>query len=743
MTRFIKVGGLLVIAAVLGIFIFILIQILPLFRGARVTELQSIALPKARYTVMGADEWSELPFLVRSDGKILFVALSEGGRITEVDAYPAQESTVGEPVRSSLVTAVNYSARRQEIILGTANGQFSIVPINYTMDHSSGRATVIQNLKPGPFTPIGKPGAPIFAIAFGDAGDTKLVAAMQQAGDQAELHAVRMTRKRTLLGMGEAKIDGTFNLTALGSGKPVQVLVSSQADSIIVLTAAGDVEYLFRAGEAFEKRQVFRPFADLSDPTIASIDFLLGDVSLVVTSVTGENRVFSLYRKPGSNERTFGLIHPFERLPGPATFYNSSLRNKAFLTGGGQFASLRYGTTESIRWQKKLPFTIEKGLIGGKYNRLLFLDHDARLHIFRLNDPHPDTSFKALFGKVWYEGHNAPSYEWQSTGGTDDFESKFSLVPLIIGTLKGTIYAMLFAVPIALLAALYTSQFLHPRFKVVIKPTMEIMASLPSVVLGFLAALWLAPLIETRLPSILLIVVLVPLAGVAFGQWWSSLPIRYRRLIGAGYEFVMFFPILLGLLYLSWRLGPALEKYLFTVTDPETGRRVADFRLWWPRITGTSFEQRNSLVVGFMMGFAVIPIIFTIAEDALSNVPAALRSGSLALGASRWQTALRIVVPTASAGIFSALMIGLGRAVGETMIVVMATGNTPVMDLNIFSGMRTLSANIAVELPEAPEHSSLYRTLFLGALLLFVMTFLVNTAAELLRQHLREKYKTI
>ena len=101
------------------------------------------------------------------------------------------------------------------------------------------------------------------------------------------------------------------------------------------------------------------------------------------------------------------------------------------------------------------------------------------------------------------------------------------------------------------------------------------------------------------------------------------------------------------------------------------------------------------------------------------------------------------MLPVASAGIFSALMIGLGRAVGETMIVVMATGNTPVMECNIFSGMRTLSANIAVELPEAPVHGTLFRTSFLGAMLLFLMTFALNTLAELLRQHLREKYKTI
>jgi phosphate transport system permease protein len=143
------------------------------------------------------------------------------------------------------------------------------------------------------------------------------------------------------------------------------------------------------------------------------------------------------------------------------------------------------------------------------------------------------------------------------------------------------------------------------------------------------------------------------------------------------------------------------------------------------------------------MGFAVIPIIYTISEDAMSNVPQHLISGSLALGATRWQTAVRVVIPTAAAGVFSAVMIGFGRAVGETMIVLMATGNTPIMDWNIFNGFRTLSANIAVEIPEAPRGGTLYRVLFLTALLLFIITFLVNTGAEIVRQRVREKYQKL
>jgi phosphate transport system permease protein len=152
-----------------------------------------------------------------------------------------------------------------------------------------------------------------------------------------------------------------------------------------------------------------------------------------------------------------------------------------------------------------------------------------------------------------------------------------------------------------------------------------------------------------------------------------------------------------------------------------------------------SYAQRNALVVGFVMAFAIVPNIYTLAEDALNSVPGHLRAGSLASGATPWQTAMLIVIPTAASGIFSAVMIGMGRAVGETMIVVMAAGNTPILEWNIFSGLRTLSANIAIELPEAVKDGTNYRVLFLAALTLFIMTFVINTIAELIRQRFRKR----
>jgi phosphate transport system permease protein len=188
-----------------------------------------------------------------------------------------------------------------------------------------------------------------------------------------------------------------------------------------------------------------------------------------------------------------------------------------------------------------------------------------------------------------------------------------------------------------------------------------------------------------------------------------------------------------------------LFELVFFSYDHPTAGRVADFRRFFTDLLvekegqGWAFEQSNSLIVGFAMGFAVIPIIYTIAEDALTSVPNQLRAASLACGASRWQTTTRVVLPAAASGIFSGIVIGLGRALGETMIVLMAAGGTPVLEMQPLVGFRSLSAAIATEMPEAPHGGTLYRTLFLAGLVLFLMTFVINTVAEAVRIRLRRK----
>ena len=740
MTWFITIGGLGVIIAVLGIFVFILSQIMPLFQGASIQPLRTVSTGVSNAKVLGVDEWTALPMFVTEDGMLSFIDLVGERGTFQVNPAFQEERTF---------SAFAYDQQAQRVVFATTQGEFALVDVNYEPVYDGDTRTIVAQPEAGAFLALGQPGAPITQVAYGDSGRQKLVAALQEVDGVPQVHAALLEQKQTLMGTGKTILKATYDLTPLLSGTPQIIGVAPQtANSVVVATATGQVFYFyFEAGEDVEEivlRQVFNPFQDLEQSGIASMEFVFGGVSLVFTNPEGENRIFSLFVPPDGNTRLFGQTKTLAPLPGAPTFYAPSIRNKAFLIGTSSWLGLRFSTTASTRVEMDLPYETSLARLSGKYDRVIALDTGGDLHVYQLSDPHPEAGGTALFGRIWYEGGQEPTFTWQSTGGTDDFEPKLSMMPLVFGTLKGTFYAMIFAVPLALLAAMYTSQFLHPNLRTVVKPTMEIMASLPSVILGFLAALWLAPILETKVLSFVLVVMLVPAVAMLMGYVWSSMPGNVTsRYVKPGYEFVAVFPLLAVAAYVGWMLGPVVEGLLFAVTDAATGERVADFRLWWVQTTGLSFEQRNSLVVGFIMGFAVIPIIFTIAEDALSNVPSELKAGSLALGASRWQTAIRIVLPTASAGIFSAMMIGLGRAVGETMIVLMATGNTPIVDWNIFSGMRTLSANIAVELPEAPQFGTLYRTLFLGAMLLFLMTFLINTLAEFLRQYLREKYRTV
>lgn len=748
-------GGIGIIFAVFGIFAFILLEIAPLFSGARVEEKLRVPLQAPAGALVGLDERSELPFYLGDDGFLAFQP-AQGG--------PQQRLSAGLPA-GTRITAKVHDALKNRLVLGTADGQVGALNLKFqAVQDGDGRRRVTPAVQADALLPLREAAgaAAVLDVGYADSGDRKLFAGLLDEGGRRSIATVSLRQKKSLMGRGKIEVERRDDLTALlGGVRPLRLLVTGTADGVLALSEAGEVLYFHLQAGEWQLRQRFRPF---ETGRLAGMDFLFGDVSLVCHDDSGRVRIFSLFVPEGGSMRLFGQTKEFRPLDGPVTYFRASQRNKSFLVGNAREVALCYATTASVRRRIELPFEAVSVTMDAKAEHLGLLDRAGALHLYEITDPHPEAGLRAFFGQVWYEGFAKPKYEWQSTSGTDDFEPKLSLVPLIIGSLKGTLYAMLFAVPIALLAAVYTSQFLAPGMKRVVKPAMEIMASLPSVVLGFLAALWLAPLIENRVPSILLLVLSIPLSAVLLGALWGRLPITQRNRLPKGTEYLLIAPVMLLLAWLGWRLGPALEQACFVATLPD-GSQVADFRLWWPQFTGLPYDQRNCLVVGFMMGFAVIPVVFTIAEDALSNVPPALTSAAEALGASRWQVVRTVVLPIASAGIFSALMIGFGRAVGETMIVVMATGNTPVVDeagrlllgefglgggrfpladhWNLFNGMRTLSANIAVELPEAAQGSTHYRALFLGALVLFAMTFALNTAAEVLRQRLREKFKIV
>jgi len=720
----IQLGGIAVILSILAIFVFLVMEVAPLFfaptvkqTGAYATTSLSHALPQP--AIVGVDEHQEIAYSLRTDG-LSFRDLTTGKPI-EIKAPELF-------MQNKITVTARSHGKGDRLAAGTTDGRVIPLTIEFATDFASGSRTIAPSLSIEPSLQVDPTHQQIVRLAYQRTDAGAAAVAYTEAG-----------RLWYAAGQVVARPDGGSStsvtpteLTQQIAGTVTALVLDSRGETVSVGTADGHLYH-------FDVREITRPVlvgtytVASSGSAVTALAYLIGDRSLVIGTSTGDVSVWMPVPLANeSNVTRLQAIHHFASHPAAVTDISPSQRDKGFVTtdAAGNL-SVHYSTSEQTLL--RLPGNgtpVQSAMFAPKANGAIVLDQRGQLRAYAIHNPHPEITFASLFLPVWYEGYDRPAQVWQSSGATDDFEAKFGLTPLIFGTLKGTLYALLLAVPLAVLAAIYTSMFMHPDYRAKIKPVIEIMAALPTVVLGFLAGLWMAPLLERIFPAIVAMFLVVPLSVIVATLGWQFVPAHARNRLRPGAELVLLIPIIVVAMILCLSLNQWFEWALFG----------SNYKEWLASVFGLRYDQRNALVVGFAMGFAIIPIIFSISEEALSNVPKNLIAGSLALGATRWQTLARLVFISASPGIFSALMIGFGRAVGETMIVLMATGNTPIMDWSLFNGFRTLSANIAVEIPEAPYGGSLYRTLFLAALLLFVMTFVLNTGAEIIRQRLRKKY---
>jgi phosphate transport system permease protein len=712
----VTLGGMVIIGAILSILLVIVAQVYPLFVPATATVAVAQTLPVAAPLRAGIDEYQAVAYTVTSGGVDFYSVMD--GRPLPV-AAPLE-------LGGAAITAVSQGGD-DRFALGLSDGRVLPVAVHFAVEHADGARNVTPSLQVGEATAARGDGAAIGLLAYAET-DSGPVLASASGARQVLLTVIEET---TSLMEETTRETAQHSVDLEMTGEMAALAIDQRGDTLFVGSTAGEVLCLNLRDKA-DPKMLGRPVrAAGAGVAISALQFLIGDRTLVVGDVAGGISTWQLLRDGGDDVHLV-RINVFEPHLGRVQAITPSRRDKGFLSlDDGGVIHLNYGTTGKTLLALPPMASAVAVAYAPKADGILAVGAQGHLQTWALHNRHPEVTLQSLFGKIWYEGYDAPAYVWQSTGGSDDFEAKFSLTPLLYGTLKGTCYALLFAVPLALLGALYASQFMHPDLRQRVKPAVEIMAALPSVVLGFLAGLWLAPNMERVVPGIMLMPFVVALCILGALALWRVCPDAMRRRLKPGYEVMLLVPVVFVAGWLAIRIGAGVESLFLH----------GDYRPWMLQVFGVPFDQRNSLVVGFAMGFAVVPIIFTIAEDSLSSVPSHLRAASLALGATPWQTAIRVVLPTASPGIFSAVMIGLGRAVGETMIVLMATGNTPVMDPSMFSGFRAMSANIAVELPEAPDGGTLFRVLFVAALLLFILTFVMNTAAELIRLRLRKRYR--
>ena len=837
----ITMGGIGTIIAVSSICVFLIWVVIPLFlspsleRGGELeiaTKSPGVATAKAEKGVpkhFQVDEHMTMSWAFFGDGSIRTFSLIDGSELQRL-----------QPFGDQVPTCWSFSVDNEQCAFGFSDGSVRLGNIGFettfleeedlpsgfremevatTARHENGivertpeRQFRLKTLSLDFEEPVSLAEEALILIDQSWRMTGPVFAAVTKNGSLS-INSVRK-RKNLLTGKTTLSLSGGGTQVSWGrdEGPPSHLLISGLGDNIYLIWEDGDtIRFDSREGDPKIAEKI--DLVEAEGEKLTAATFMIGKSTLITGDSCGRVRAWFRIKPESATTPDGSTLASAVDLPmgeAAVTALGPSSRSRmlavGFADGNGR---LYHVTANQLLGGFAASSTDEVGaLLLAPKEDAVFASTGKSLRRWNLDSPHGEITLASIFTPVWYEGYDKPEHVWQSSSGTDDFEPKYGLYPLIFGTLKATIYSMLFGVPLAILAAIYTSEFLHPRVKSRVKPFVEMMASLPSVVLGFLAALVIAPMVEDYVPESIMVVVALPTSFVLAGFLWQLLPKRlamrlshYRVTLlllavpfalaiglplarpmekllyggdikawldhqtGTGLGGWMFLFLPLSAMAVAFWIGRSVNPQLRRMARGWSHRRFAfldlgkflvgvgltlglAFGISWTLSTAgmdprgsfvDTYVQRNAMVVGFIMGFAVIPIIYTIAEDALSAVPEHLRAASLGAGATPWQTAVRIILPTAMSGLFSAVMIGLGRAVGETMIVLMAAGNTPVLDWNIFNGFRTLSANIAVELPEAVQNSSHYRMLFLAALSLFAMTFVVNTIAEIIRLRFRKR----
>lgn len=721
----ISVGGVGVILSVLLIMFFLLYVVLPLFVPATVNKGIEYSVPgSSNETTLyyGMDEYQETALRFTQSGRLFGFDVAQGKLLSEEML----------PLNGQAITSFSVISEMDNMLaFGLSGGSVLIAKYEYSVSYPDN----IRTITPKVVFPYGEEAIELGASEIDKLAvrkvDSDLVFAYAEKGSS-EIKIKQFSTIESMLS-DTVSLEEGYNGSFVSEQEVDWLLLDGSMRNLYVINKAGQTSYYdIRDIESPQKVQQVQMLEN--GEMLSTVRFLLGDYSLMLGTTKG--RVIQWFPVRGeNNEFSLHEIRSFDVGDAPINTIAIEKSRKGFATtdASGEF-NLFHSTAER-HLNRTLVSDSSAGfaMIANRANGALVETGDGQLVHYLIENHHPDVSVSSLWGKVWYEGYTEPDYVWQSSSASSDFEPKFSMMPLTFGTIKAALYSMLFAVPIAVLAAIFTAFFMDKKTRQWVKPSVELIEALPTVILGFLAGLWLAPYMEANLPGFFALILVVPIGILAFGYGWSRLPEHIRLLVPVGKRAVLMIPVVFILGWFALQLSSPIEDALFN----------GDMRHWLTFSAGIDFDQRNAMVIGFAMGFALIPTIFSVTEDAIYNVPSYLVNGSLALGASGWQTLVGVVLPTASPGIFSAIMLGFGRGVGETMIVLMASGNTPLMEVNLFEGLRTLSANLAVEMPEAAVDSSHYRVLFLSGLVLFIFTFIFNTLAEVVRQRMRRKYGSL
>ncbi|MFQ5488754.1 MAG: phosphate ABC transporter permease, partial [Gammaproteobacteria bacterium] len=580
-------GGISVIIAIALIFFYLLTMVLPLFKAPSMAQVAAYPLP-------GASRDGRTVHLVLDEQLEIGVRYTAAGRVVFFHPGDGKVLAVRQLVPEAYGVPVSFSAGDDEgkmVAYGLADGRAILAKLVFDVSYPGD----VRQITPRIEYPLGESpqvvdlaGRPLLKLAVQGDEEATTIAAVVPGG---ELVLSAFTAEESLLG-DEVEVEAEYSTLPLADIHMDYLLLDKMQRMLYVASREGTLAVIERDvdGELaiLQRLQLLGNGASLS-----ALEFLTGDISLLVGDSHG--RITQWFPvQDEANRPVLTRIRSFSA--GSAVrAIASEQRRKGFLAATADGRVGLYHTTAE-RTLLEVPVVAGQALkqvaMAPRANAMLTEDGAGALHFWAIENEHPEISWSSLWGKVWYESYPEPAYIWQSSSASNDFEPKFSLTPLTFGTIKAAFYAMLCAIPLGVMGAIYTAYFMAPRMRQLVKPSIEIMEALPTVILGFLAGLWLAPLLEANLTGVFAVILLLPPGVLLFAWLWQRLPAGLRQRIPEGWDAALLVPVILLIAVLAWLAGPPIEHWLFGGNLPG----------WLNHELGIDFDQRNSLVVGLAMG---------------------------------------------------------------------------------------------------------------------------------------------
>ncbi len=542
---FVASGGISVIVAILLIFFYLMYVVVPMFGAAEIKEnVAYTASGDARTLFLGLEEQGTIAARFTDDGQVIFFNTDSGSTVSQQSLeLPARISSIG-----SILNLV---------VLGLEDGTALAVRYKFDLSYPDDVRTLTPRLE----YPLGKD-----LLVLDESGHALKQVVIQLSDDAVGMAAKtddnRLVFARYLREESFISEEITIELESRS-----ELALESSINSI-VLTPAMDHLYTAAEGGILVDHALDEDGFEDSPAVeyrfkheINQLQLLLGGNSLLVGMDNGEIQQWMSVRKEEGG-RALHFIRNFQQHNKPVTFIAKEQQRKGFAASDTEGEITLFYTTSqrTLASINTAGAAIEHMAWSARAQNLIVIDSNNQIRLYDVHNEYPEVSWDVLWGKVWYEGYDEPDYIWQSSASTNEFEPKFSLMPLAFGTIKAAFYAMIFAVPIAILGAMFTAQFMAPRMRQTVKPAIEIMEALPTVILGFLAGLWLAPYVETHLAGIFTLLLVLP-AGFILCAWlWGYVPGKSRF---EGWEAALLIPVVLVLIWISSQVSVPIENLFF------------------------------------------------------------------------------------------------------------------------------------------------------------------------------------